>query len=140
MTIESAGCPHRHIPQRRKSLCRRCPHGIGHGSLSLERGKHRVRLYAGHSSGRCPGPLCGRQPKGRERKIGSIHHRKCNAVDKEAAVFWWAKKLPPVWPCEPLCAPFGTGQRSLPLREFQADLGRCPAAAEGRLLGISAAT
>ena len=47
-------------------------------------GKHRVRLYAGRRSGRKPGPTLG----------GLLAERQ-----KE-------EKIAPVWPCEPLCAPF----------------------------------
>ena len=51
---------------------------------AFRQGKHRVRLYAGHSSGQKPGPtLDGQGPKDREKKCMFTLCRDYDAVDKE---------------------------------------------------------
>ena len=54
------------------------------GIPPFREGKHRVRLYAGHSSGRKPGPtFAARGPKGREKKCAFTPCWDYDAVDKE---------------------------------------------------------
>ena len=49
---------------------------------AFRQGKHRVRLYAGHSSGQKPGPtLDGQGPKDRERNRARLGHRLCVLLD-----------------------------------------------------------
>ena len=69
--------------------------------------------------GRSPDPLCGQGPKTEKRKaalpvvgVATLSTRRsCPGPSGERT----NTTITPVWPCEPLCAPFGARAESLPL-------------------------